>query len=382
MIEKFFNALLRRNLLFLLAALLVIGPQVTQAKSIEKGAPASLEQSSVSSELWKVGFTFEGSEPTYNDLIGRIFDKGAFRSHRASDIYYIFPAPANRPTIQSAQFRVASKTGAYDGNVSLSLEILEHKTGDLQETVATAKKGWEETGSAWTQLALSDEELQVAPDEFLAFHFQLSGDKGGDLDIRPEFEVEMQLPGGSNMVSTADEPLSMAVWRSGFLVEGTSDYDAVEGRLAGVTAAFRSHRGVSDVYYVFPAPANLANLRSAKFYILNKAGSYEGSANLTLGIYDRSGDLLQTVSSTTIDDLEAVSTETWTPIALSDTATDLTIAGDEFLAARVEFDEGPAGDLDLRMLFEVEVLSSETDLAGKSQQLHLPIILKQPASPQ
>jgi len=75
--------------------------------------------------------------------------------------------------------------------------------------------------------------------------------------------------------------------------------------------------------------------------------------------------------------LEAVATERWITIPLSGSATDLEISNGEFLAARVEFDEGPAGDLDLRLLFEVEVVSGETELTGPPpQQLHLPLILK------
>lgn len=375
MTNKFLYGSAWRNLLLLTAAaLLVVVPQVTKAKSVEDSAFAPAEQSSAASELWKSGFTVEGSEPTYNALIGRILDEAAFRSYRDRDIYQVFPSPATLSTIKSARFRIASQTGTYAGNVSLTLEILEHQTGILRHVVSTASDGWEMSGDAWTPLPLSATDLQIAPDEFLAFHFHLSGDKGGDLDIRPEFEVEVQLPASANKDINNNEAVSRELWRSGFTVEGPANYELIKGRLAGVTADIRSNRDVANIHYVFPAPANLATLQSAKFYILNRTGSYEGNATLTLEVYDDAGTLLRTISAT-VGDLEAMPTESWMPITLSSTVTDLEIANGEFLAANVELDNGPAGDLDLRLLFEVEVTSSEA-VSTEQPRIYLPLIVK------
>jgi len=373
------------------------GVSLGQGDFSGQGQPAStfLQPAALASEIWQLGFTVEG-QLTYNDVTGRILDKAAFRSRRSSDIYFVFPAPANRPTISSAQFRIISQTGTYAGDATLSLEILKQKTGQLRAVVSTASPGWPEAGGSWTPLALSNTDLQIAPDEFLAFHFHLSGSPGGDLAARPEFTVAVQRAtptlSGQALAASQTSPVSMAVWRSGFTIEGTHVYDDVEerfvrsgfspaetptyeamaGKLAGTVAAFRSNRAVSDIYYLFPPPTSLTTLQSTQYQVISRAGSYEaGKVYLTFRIYNQAGQL-QHILNKNIDLTSAVDGQ-WTGVAL----TNETIEPDEFLAARVEFEGGSTDDLDLRMLFEVEVVSAiwEPDPLF-DQDTYLPLVFE------
>jgi hypothetical protein len=162
-------------------------------------------------------------------------------------------------------------------------------------------------------------------------------------------------------------------WRLGSTSEGISSYDAVIGRLVSTAAAFRSNQGVTDIYYIFPAPASQTTVQAAKLYILNRTGSYSGDATLTLEILDYAGALQHTVSAAGID-MEAAATGTWTDLTLSGTPADLEIWPGEFLAFHFQLSGASEGSLDVRPVFEVEVMSST--LSPPSGPIYLPIIMK------
>jgi hypothetical protein len=143
-------------------------------------------------------------------------------------------------------------------------------------------------------------------------------------------------------------------WRLGIASEGDASYNAVIGRLVGANASFRSNRGVTDIYYIFPAPASSRTITSAAWNIISRSGAYAGTASLTLEIRDFSGALQHTVSSAPVD-LEAATLNTWTTMALSATPANLTIAPGEYLAFRFTLDGASTGDLDVRPMFEVVV---------------------------
>ena len=396
-------------IVLLLGTLLMMVSQKANANKTQITSLSPLTQTSVSGEVWKLGFTIE-DEASYETIIGKILDKAVFRTERAQDIYYIFPSPANLPTVKSAQFKILEKTGSYDGEITLTLEILESKGGALRHTVSTAKEGWELSEDSWTPMPFSRSDLKIAPDEFLAFHFQLRGDKGGDLDLRPEFEVEVvstDIALAANDSTSTSDTQSIEIWRSGFTIEGTPTYgaeydkllrsgfvepgtiadlelsragfsqqgtptyDSIKGRLAGVTAAIRSDRSVSDIHYIFPAPTIPTTIQSAKFHILSDTGSYTaGDVQLTFIIYDFAGTLQHELNKSI--DLKTVPVETW--ISVADLINE-TIQPTEFLAARVEFTGGSADNLDMRLLFEVEAGPDAPLIISKSF-IYLPHILK------
>jgi hypothetical protein len=143
-------------------------------------------------------------------------------------------------------------------------------------------------------------------------------------------------------------------WRLGVTSEGAAAYNAIIGRAVGDVAAFRSNRGTTDVYHIFPAPGTRRTVQAARFYILTRTGTYADAATLTLEILDYGGTVQHTVSAAGID-VTAAPTSTWTAITLSGTPADLEIAPGEFLAFHFSLSGAPAGDLDVRPIFEVEV---------------------------
>jgi hypothetical protein len=109
-------------------------------------------------------------------------------------MYYIFAAPSTLRTVQAARFHILSRTGTYDGDATMTLEILDYG-GTWQHTVSAAAFDMETAAvGSWTYISLSTSagDLEIAPGEFLAFHFSLSATPGGDLDVRPIFEVDVQ----------------------------------------------------------------------------------------------------------------------------------------------------------------------------------------------
>ncbi len=143
-------------------------------------------------------------------------------------------------------------------------------------------------------------------------------------------------------------------WRLGFIQEGAFSYSDLSGRLASSVAVFRSNQGESDVYYIFPAPGTERTVFAAKYNILDRSGSYGGSASLSLEIFDFAGNLQHIVSSASVD-METASIASWNPITLSGTSSDLVISPNEFLAFHFNLSSGSSGNLDVRPIFEVEV---------------------------
>lgn len=145
------------------------------------------------------------------------------------------------------------------------------------------------------------------------------------------------------------------VWRLGVTVEGSVGYDAVIGRVAAEAASFRSNRGVTDMYFIFPAPATQKTIQAARFYIVERSGSYSGTATMTLEILDFDGSVQHTASSASVN-MGAAGVGTWTNVALSGTSANLVISAGEYLAFHFQL-SGAAGDsLDVRPVFEVEIL--------------------------
>jgi hypothetical protein len=142
-------------------------------------------------------------------------------------------------------------------------------------------------------------------------------------------------------------------WKLGFTSEGVSAYNTVIGRVTSQVAAFRSNQD-TDIYYIFPAPASEKTVQAARFYILNRTGSYGGTATLTLEILDYAGALQHSVSAAGTD-MEAAAPGTWTDLTLSGTPADLDILPGEFLAFHFALSGSSGGSLDVRPVFEVEV---------------------------
>ncbi|MFB0537534.1 MAG: hypothetical protein ACETWR_21420 [Anaerolineae bacterium] len=161
-------------------------------------------------------------------------------------------------------------------------------------------------------------------------------------------------------------------WRLGSTSEGISSYDAVIGRLVSTAAAFRSNQD-TDIYHIFPAPASQTTVQAARFYILDRTGSYDGTATLTLEILDYAGALQHSVSAASVD-MQLAAPGTWTDLTLSGTPADLQISPGEFLAFHFALSGASGGSLDVRPVFEVEVVSST--LSPPSGPIYLPIIMK------
>ncbi len=353
-------------------------------------------QSPVITERWTLGYTVEGPV-TLTGVIGRILDQAAFRSSRAGNIYYVFPPAANRSEIMAARFKINQAEGAYSGQAGLTLEVLDSQTGDLRRVVAVASDGWEETlPGNWVELPLASSELFVAEGEILAAHFQLNGAPGGDLDIRPEFEIDLTHPlsapamlarlnsaaaASPNSPTATGEP-TLKIWRAGVTIEGELLYDEMRQRLVDTVASFRSFRNGSDIYYAFSTdPAELATVLAAKFQILSRQGSYNGEALLSLEVHSAGNPGAARTLSVTAIDLARVETGVWQPVQLSENLPELELAAGEFLVAHFRLDGEPGGDLDIRPIFEIEtavtgaVDGSRPDLPALPR-IYLPVLLK------
>jgi len=149
------------------------------------------------------------------------------------------------------------------------------------------------------------------------------------------------------------EPASES-WRLGVTSEGDATYAAIIGRPVGASASFRSNRGVTDIYYIFPAPGRARVVQAAAFHILRRSGTYSGVANLTLEVRAFDGSLQRTVASAPLD-LQAAPTGVWTDLALDANPANLTIAPGEYLAFRFTLDGASGGDLDVRPVFEAVI---------------------------
>ncbi|GAP12698.1 hypothetical protein LARV_00434 [Longilinea arvoryzae] len=143
-------------------------------------------------ERWSVGTYVEGS-PTYLAATGRFLESsGVFRTNRGvTELAYIFPAAATVKTVDGASFYILNRTGAYSGNVWLSLRVYDY-AGTLKRSVSLANVDLEAAATGqWVALPLSATagNLVINPGEFLAFHAALSGVAGDNLDARLLFDV-------------------------------------------------------------------------------------------------------------------------------------------------------------------------------------------------
>lgn len=154
---------------------------------------SNVDSQQTTDESWRLGVTVEG-DSAYASVIGRLAGETAdFRSnYDVTEIYFMLPAPAVQKTVTAARFYIVSRTGSYTGTASMALEVLDF-AGNLQHTVSTANVDMQSAATgAWTSLSLSgDPDNVISSGEFLAFHFELSDIPGGDLDVRPIFEVEV-----------------------------------------------------------------------------------------------------------------------------------------------------------------------------------------------
>jgi hypothetical protein len=174
------------GLLILLALLFSVSGVPQRATA--GGTPAT-------AEAWRLGVTSEG-DAAYTALIGRSAESVAsFRSNRSvQDIYFIFPATAQTRTIQSVMLKIVSRSGSYANVANLTFEI-RSANGTLQRTVSLNPLDLQTATTAdWITIALSTTaaNLTLAPGEHLVAHFNLADLPGGNLDVRPLFEVVVQ----------------------------------------------------------------------------------------------------------------------------------------------------------------------------------------------
>ncbi len=170
--------------------------------------------------------------------------------------------------------------------------------------------------------------------------------------VLPAFVLASQTPAApGRQTAGGDNP---ELWRLGFSSEGDASYSVVIGRLVSNVAAFRSSRGVSDIYYIFPAAAHTVQVDSARMNILASSGTYSGTASLTLEVRDLAGVLQHSVSAAPLD-LESAAAGSWVDFTLSPTAADLLVDPGEVLLLHATFSDGSRDDLDVRPMFEVYV---------------------------
>ena len=161
-------------------------------------------------------------------------------------------------------------------------------------------------------------------------------------------------PAAADEQDTTAGDLEAEVWRTFVTTEGEAAYRAVAGRAAGEMATFRSNRGESDLYAVFPAPGAGRSVQSARWLALDRSGAYSGTATLYLEVRDLDGVLQHTVSAKTLD-LQTAPLATWQRIKLAPLPEDRAIEPGEYLAFHLSLDSGSAGDLEAHLLLEVEV---------------------------
>lgn len=370
---------------FLVLLLLALIPPMVQAfdeptgqlNSFEERPSLSLEPTFIA-ETWQSGFTIEGPL-SYNAIIGRTLGEAVFRSRREADIYYAFPGSATATTVKMAQFSLDNPTGNYPGQVALSLEIHTY-AGDAYRTISLSNIDWQSAPPGdWLEVELdATVNRQIGPGEFLAFHINFVDGSGGSLELRPKFriDVETSFPTGKDLPITE-------IWRSGYTVEGspvydenlkrkvraeftsvgTPTYNTTLGRRISTVGTFRANRNVSDIYYLFPVATSASTVQAIQYHILSRTGTYHpADVNLSFAIYDNEG-WQQPISGNI--NLKAAETEQW--LSVADLAT-VTMAPGQFLAAQVSFEAGSAGDLDLRLQFEVDVSQSP------SQRQYLPLV--------
>ncbi len=247
----------------------------------------------------------------------------------------------------SYEGRLALKGQPANGPYDFKFRLYGDSTGgDVLGSEQTARAVRVRDGAFAVSLDFGDVRDDIGP--YLEISVRPAGGEAAFTTLSPRQAVSLAAAGDVKAAVTARE-----VWRLGFTREGSVDYSAVIGRVAGDVAAFRSQQA-PDIYYIFPAPAASKTIQSAHFYLLSRTGSYGGSATLALEVIRFDGALQHTASSGSID-LAAAAASAWTGVALSGTADDLVVDAGEFLAFHFHLDGAAGGDLDVRPMFEVEV---------------------------
>lgn len=146
-------------------------------------------------EVWRLGVVSEGGVG-YEAVIGRVVSSAAvFRSARPNDdTFFIFPAPASPRTVVSAAYTLAARSGSYSGSASMALEVRAYD-GTVRRTLTTAPVDIAAaTVGAWAPLSLDADAAvrALGADEYLVVHIARQGGPGGDMDLRPMFEVVVE----------------------------------------------------------------------------------------------------------------------------------------------------------------------------------------------
>ena len=144
------------------------------------------------------------------------------------------------------------------------------------------------------------------------------------------------------------------VWRLGITSEDGAADAALAGRPVSIAAAFRSNRGVRDMFFAFPASGRTQTIQSAAYQLLQRSGTYTSTASLTLEVRSPSGALQRTVSAAPVN-LQTAATGAWATLALAASPASLTIAPGEHLVVHFALAGAPADALDVRPMFEVVV---------------------------
>jgi hypothetical protein len=150
------------------------------------------------------------------------------------------------------------------------------------------------------------------------------------------------------------QPVGAETWQLGITSEGDAAYSAVIGRWVDTSAAFRSNRGVQDIFFIFPAPASTRTIESMRLQIVSRSGTYPSTTSLALEVRNSNGSLQRTVSATSLD-LQTAATATWIDIALATNPANLAIAPGEHLVVHFALADVPSGTLDVRPVFEVVI---------------------------
>lgn len=119
-------------------------------------------------------------------------------------------------------------------------------------------------------------------------------------------------------------------WRMGITIQPLPVYGNMAGRVASVAAEMQSNKDTS-VFFTFPAVSGRRFVKEAGFYIINRTGSYSGIVTMKLEVYDYAGNLQHVVSASSVN-LQTVTPQVWTRLALSSALNDRLIEPGEFLA--------------------------------------------------
>jgi len=172
------------------ALLLVILIAPTQARALTN--PFAGDGTEVPPvQYLRMGITIQPL-PMYENMAGRIASVAAeLQSNKDKSVFFAFPAVSGRRFVKEANFYIMTRTGSYSGNVTMKLEVYDF-AGNLQHVVSAGSVNLQTAApQTWTRLELSSAiaDHLIEPGEFLAFQFALDGAPGGNLDVRPVFEV-------------------------------------------------------------------------------------------------------------------------------------------------------------------------------------------------